>query len=138
MKMKKIVLGLGVVLALVSCGSTGSTSTLGTITKVAQISSTISEITNLLGGINLTGTQTSLVTNALKTYISNYNTIDTTKANYQQTLEGYKTTALNDIKTSVGESKYGQFISALKETSNKAKSTNVSDATLSIINSLIK
>jgi len=138
MKMKKLVLGLGVVLAFASCASTGTSGTVGTITKVAQISSTISEITNLLGGLNLTGTQTTLVSNALKSYISNYNNIDTTAANYQEKLEGYKTTALNDIKTSVGESKYGQIISALKETSSKAKSTNVSDATLSVINSLIK
>jgi len=134
MNMKKIVLGLGVVLALASC-STGAVGTVGTITKVAQISSAISEITGLLGGLNLNQAQTSTVANALKSYITNYNSLDTTKENYQSLLEGYKTNALNEIKTGIGESKYGQFISALKTSANN---TTVSDATRAVITSLIK
>ncbi|QTV04838.1 hypothetical protein [Faecalibacter bovis] len=133
--MKKLVLALGVVLSLASCASTGA---VGTITKVAQISSAISEITGLLGGLNLTGAQTSAVTSALKSYISNYNSIDTTKEGYQSLLDGYKTKALSEIKTGVGESKYGEVISTLKDASDKAKNTTVSDATLGVISSLVK
>ena len=133
--MKKLVLALGVVLSLASCASTG---TVSTITKVAQISSAISEITGLLGGVNLTSSQTSVVASALKSYISNYNTIDTSKEGYQTLLDGYKTKALSEIKTGVGESKYGEVISTLKNASTKANSTTVSDATLAVISSLVK
>lgn len=133
--MKKLILALGVVLSLVSCASSG---TVSTITKVAQISSAISEITGLLGGANLTSSQTSVVTSALKSYISNYNSIDTSKEGYQTLLDGYKTKALSEIKTGVGESKYGEVISTLKNASTKANSTTVSDATLAVISSLVK
>lgn len=133
--MKKLVLALGVVLSLTSCASSG---TVSTITKVAQISSAISEITGLLGGANLTSSQTSVVASALKSYISNYNTIDTSKEGYQTLLDGYKTKALSEIKTGVGESKYGEVISTLKNASTKANSTTVSDATLAVISSLVK
>ena len=134
--MKKLVLGLGVVLALASCST--STGTVGTITKVAQISSTISEISNLLGGLNLTSSQTSAVATALKEYIANYNTLDTTKDNYKSLLEQYKTKALGEIKTGVGESKYGEVITTLKNAGTKAQNTTVSDATLAVITSLVK
>ena len=137
MNMKRIVLGLGVVLALASC-STGAVGTVSTITKVAKISTAISEITGLLGGLNLSQDQTSLVANALKAYITNYNGLDTTKEDYKSLLEGYKTQTLNDIKTGIGESKYGQFISALKTSADKANNTTVSDATRGVIASLIK
>lgn len=139
-QMKKVVLGLSILVAMASCSSNTSHSsgTLGTITKVAQISSAISEISNLLGGLNLTSAQSSLVKSALTTYINNYNKVDTTKANYQTLLDGYKTKALTDIKTSVGDSKYGQFISTLKSTTEKANNTSVSSATLGVISSLIK
>ena len=133
--MKKLVLALGVVLSLTSCASTG---TVGTITKVAKISTAISEITGLLGGLNLTSAQTSVVSSALKSYISNYNTVDTSKEGYQTLLEGYKSKALGEIKTGVGESKYGEVISTLKEATGKAKNTTVSDATLAVISSLVK
>ena len=140
--MKNLFLGLAVIAGLSSCATSGSSSTgsstVSTITKVAQISTTISEISNILGGLNLTSAQSSIVTNALKNYITKYNTLDTTKANYTSLLSNYKTEALSTIKNGIGESKYGQFISTLKSTSDKAKSTSVSDATLSIINSLVK
>lgn len=133
--MKKLVLALGIVLSFASCASTGA---VGTITKVAQISSAISEITGLLGGLNLTNAQTSIVSSALKFYISNYNLIDTSKEGYQTLLDGYKTKALGEIKTAVGESKYGEVISTLKNATNKAQNTQVSDATLAVISSLVK
>lgn len=133
--MKKLVLALGVVLSLASCAAT---STVSTITKVAQISTAISEITGLFGGLNLTPTQTSVIGNALKTYITNYNSVDTTKDGFQTLLEGYKTQTLSEIKTGIGESKYGEVISTLKNTANKAQNTTVSDATLAVITSLVK
>ncbi|MBF0598016.1 hypothetical protein [Faecalibacter rhinopitheci] len=136
--MKKILLGLGVVVAFASCTTNQPTGTVGTITKVAQITSAISEISSLLGGLNLTNSQTSIVKSALTNYISNYNKVDTTKSGYQSVLEGYKTKALTDIKTGIGESKYGEFLSTLKTATNKAQNTTVSDVTLGVIASLVK
>lgn len=141
--MKNVFLTLAVIAGLSSCATSGSTSTtgsstLGTITKVAQISSTISEISSILGGLNLTSAQSSIVTNALKNYITKYNSLDATQSNYTSLLNNYKSEALTSIKNGIGESKYGQFISTLKSTSDKAKSTSISEGTLAIINSLIK
>ena len=137
--MKKVLLGLAVVLGVTSCSTSGNaSSTLNTITKVAQISSTVSEISNILGGLNLTSAQSTIVTSALKNYISNYNTLDTTKANYQSLLNNYKSEALGSIKTGIGATKYGQFLSALQTATQNTNSSALSNSTVSIISSLIK
>lgn len=59
-----------------------------------------------------------------------------TSSDYQTKLNGYKSTALSEISSTLGQSKYGQFINAAKEATN-AKNSGLSPETINLLASLI-
>jgi len=149
--MKKIGLTVATALLMISCTTNTSTnntvaqnSTLDTINKVAQISTAISQISDLLGGLNLTDSQSSLLKNALVSYVKDYSGLNNQNSNYGSLLNGLKTNTLNEIKTGLGTSKYNEVFSTIKaftadkdvEKINNNTSTNelVTQALISLIN----
>ncbi len=127
--MKKLALTLASAFVLFSCASNSTTTntaatsndTLSTITKVAQITSTISELSNLFGGLNLTDSQSSLVKNALVSYVKDYSGLNTNASNYSSLLSGLKTETLDEIKTGLGTNKYNEVFTTLKAFSANKK-----------------
>lgn len=149
--MKKIAFTLASILVLASCSTSTKSNTntnnntLDTITKVAQITTTISELSNLLGGLNLTDSQNTLVKEALLSYLTNYSGLNANSSNYNSLLNGLKTETLNEIQTGLGETKYNEVFNALKTVSdnnfkiNKADKTVVlDDLAIQAISSLIQ
>ena len=152
--MKKIAFTLAATLVLASCSTSSNTKqttttnngTLDTITKVAQITSTISELSNLLGGLNLTDSQSSLVKKALVSYVTDYSGLNTGASNYTSLLNGLKSETLNEIQTGLGTTKYNEVFSALKTFSttnnnkiNKTDKTEIIDnLAIEAISALIK
>lgn len=137
--MKKILFAISIA-ALASCSSTSNIASLAnTVNKVSNITNTVSQINTLLGGLNLSSSQAGKVTSALTNYIQQYNTLSSlagTSSDYQTKLNGYKSTALSEISSTLGQSKYGQFINAAKEATN-AKNSGLSAETISVLSSLI-
>lgn len=136
--MKKIAFAICVI-SLASCSSTSNIANLSnTVTKVSNITNTVTQINTLLGGLNLNSTQTAKVTSALTNYIQQYNTLSNiaNTTDYQTKLGGYKTSALNEISSALGQSKYGSFINAAKE-ATKAKNSGLSAETINVLASLI-
>ena len=150
--MKKLGIILGSVLLITSCttnttsqnNNTNGGGTLDTITRIAQISSTISEISNLLGGLNLTPSQNSLVKEALTTYVKNYSGLNAGQANYSNLLNKYKTETINDLKDGLGVNKYNEVFNVIKtvtkDETQKQTTTNspVNDVVTQALLNLIK
>ena len=135
--MKKILFALTFA-TLASCSSTGNlTNIANSANKVANAANTISEISNIFNALNLTSTQTSKVTSALTNYIKQYNSLSGLTDNSANILNEYKTSALNEISNSLGQSKYGMFLNAAKEATN-AKQSGLSAESINILSSLIK
>ena len=137
--MKKILFAISIA-ALASCSSTSNISSLtNTVNKVSNVANTVSQINALLGGLNLSSSQLGNVTSALTNYVQQYNALSSlagTSSDYQTKLNGYKTSALNEISSTLGQSKYGTFINAVKEATN-AKNSGLSAETINILSSLI-